>query len=123
MTEIADHFAPEGLRTRGTVIVVPGLSAAVDGVASDAPDGLTRPPVLVGSDLGAAGIAAPADPAGSGFRLVAGRCRPGRAARPRRAGRRRVGRRARRPLALSRHRSVLTLARLLARRLTEAVPG
>ena len=24
MTESADYFAPEGLRTRGTVIVVPG---------------------------------------------------------------------------------------------------
>jgi alpha-beta hydrolase superfamily lysophospholipase len=103
MTESADYFAPEGLRTRGTVIVVPGrgetpatyarfgsrlafdayrvrvigappagaanataflaeltrkLSEAVDGVASDAPDGLARPLVLVGSDLGAAGIAA-----------------------------------------------------------------
>jgi alpha-beta hydrolase superfamily lysophospholipase len=103
MASSADYFAPEGLRTRGTVIVVPGrgetpatyarfgsrlafdayrvrvigpptagaanatvflaelaqkLSAAVDGLASDAPDGLARPLVLIGSDLGAAGIAA-----------------------------------------------------------------
>jgi alpha-beta hydrolase superfamily lysophospholipase len=102
MTESADFFAPAGLRTRGTVLVVPGrgetaatyqrfgsrlafdayrvrvipppagagsaaafldqlaweLSAAVEGVAGDGPDGLARPLVLVGSDLGAAGIAA-----------------------------------------------------------------
>jgi alpha-beta hydrolase superfamily lysophospholipase len=103
MTEHADYFAPEGLRTRGTVIVVPGrgetpatyarfgsrlaydayrvrvtgpppagaanvtafldglakeLSDAVDGAASGAPQGLAHPLVLVGSDLGAAGIAA-----------------------------------------------------------------
>ena len=103
MTKHADYFAPEGLRTRGTVIVVPGrgetpatyarfgsrlaydayrvhiiepplpgaanvtaflgelarkLSDAVEGVASGTPDGVTRPLVLVGSDLGAAGIAA-----------------------------------------------------------------
>jgi hypothetical protein len=98
-----DYVAPEGLRTRGTVIVVPGrgetpavyarfgsrlaydayrvrvvdpldanpsdvaaflgeladrLSAAVADIASEQPDGLVRPLVLVGSDLGAAGIAA-----------------------------------------------------------------
>jgi alpha-beta hydrolase superfamily lysophospholipase len=103
MSSNADYFAPEGLRTRGTVIVVPGrgetpatyarfasrlafdayrvrvigppaagsanasaflaelaskLSAAVDGVAGDAPDRLARPLILVGSDLGAAAIAA-----------------------------------------------------------------
>jgi alpha-beta hydrolase superfamily lysophospholipase len=103
MTTSADYFAPEGLRTRGTVIVVPGrgetpatyarfgsrlafdayrvrvigapqagagnataflaelagkLSEAVDGVAGGARDGLVRPLVLAGSDLGAAGIAA-----------------------------------------------------------------
>ncbi|HEY3880884.1 MAG TPA: hypothetical protein VGM12_20015 [Trebonia sp.] len=34
------------------------LTAAVDGVAGGAPDGLARPLVLAGSDLGAAGIAA-----------------------------------------------------------------
>jgi alpha-beta hydrolase superfamily lysophospholipase len=98
-----DYAAPEGLRTRGTVIVVPGrgeapavyarfgsrlaydayrvrvvdavdggpadvavflreladqLSAAVAAVAAERADGLARPLVLVGSDLGAAGIAA-----------------------------------------------------------------
>ncbi|MCW2929366.1 MAG: alpha/beta hydrolase [Actinomycetia bacterium] len=103
MTIHADYFAPEGLRTRGTVIVVPGrgetpatyarfgsrlaydayrvriigppppgaanvtaflgglaqkLSDAVEGVANGTPHGLARPLVLVGSDLGAAGIAA-----------------------------------------------------------------
>jgi alpha-beta hydrolase superfamily lysophospholipase len=86
-----DYLAPDGVRTRGTVIVVPGrgetpgvyarfgarlasdayrvrvveapgtvadladrLADAVDGIA----DGLVRPLVLVGSDLGAATIAA-----------------------------------------------------------------
>lgn len=102
MTASADYFAPEGLRTRGTVIVVPGrgetpatyarfgsrlaydayrvrvigpparapdvtaflkelaqsLSTAVDGVAGGTPDGLPRPLVLAGSDLGAAAVAA-----------------------------------------------------------------
>jgi alpha-beta hydrolase superfamily lysophospholipase len=102
MTESADYFAPEGLRTRGTVIVVAGrgetpaayarfgsrlaydayrvrvieppaaaadvtaflaglarkLADAVASAASGTPDGLTRPLVLAGSDLGAAGIAA-----------------------------------------------------------------
>lgn len=103
MTYSTDHHAPEGLRTRGTVIVVPGrgetrasyarfgsrlahdayrvrvvdppaadpahvapfldalarrLSEAVEGVAAETPDGLPRPLVLVGSDLGAAGLAA-----------------------------------------------------------------
>ncbi len=102
MTQSADYFAPEGLRTRGTVIVVPGrgetpatyqrlgarlafdayrvrviappagagnaaafldqlardLSAAAGDVAGDVADGLPRPLVLIGSDLGAAGIAA-----------------------------------------------------------------
>jgi hypothetical protein len=100
---LADYRAPEGLRTRGTVIVVPGrgetpavyarfgsrlaydayrvrivhppdadpadataflrelahrLSAAIAGIAAERPDGLVRPLVLAGSDLGAAGIAA-----------------------------------------------------------------
>src|SRR6185437_2603315 len=99
MTTYADYFAPEGLRTRGTVIVVAGrgetpaayarfgsrlaydayrvrvigpppaaatflgalaqeLSDAVGDVASGTPEGLPRPLVLVGSDVGAAGIAA-----------------------------------------------------------------
>jgi hypothetical protein len=98
-----DYLAPAGLRTRGTVIVVPGrgespavyarfgsrlaydayrvrvedtldadpadvvaflrtlahrLSVAVAGMAAEHPDGLVRPLVLVGSDLGAAAIAA-----------------------------------------------------------------
>jgi alpha-beta hydrolase superfamily lysophospholipase len=98
-----DYLAPDGLRTRGTVIVMPGrgetpavyarfgsrlaydayrvrvvdppdagpadvaaflrsasdrLSAAVAGIAAEVPDGLVRPLVLVGSDLGAAAIAA-----------------------------------------------------------------
>ncbi|MFD7807949.1 alpha/beta hydrolase [Streptomyces cellulosae] len=96
-----DHFAPEGLRTRGTVVVVPGrgetratydrfgsrlaadayrvrvvdapavdagdlpgtlsrfaarLTAAVDGVRGE--DGTVRPVVVVGSDTGAALVAA-----------------------------------------------------------------
>ncbi|MEV0388174.1 alpha/beta hydrolase [Nonomuraea sp. NPDC050643] len=103
MTQSTDHHAPDGLRTRGTVIVVPGrgetratyarfgsrlaydayrvrvvdlpaadpaavapfldtltqrLSEAIDGIAAETPDGPPRPLVLVGSDLGAAGIAA-----------------------------------------------------------------
>ncbi|MFI7230418.1 alpha/beta hydrolase [Nonomuraea angiospora] len=103
MTHSGDYHAPDGLRTRGTVIVVPGrgetratyarfgsrlaydayrvrvvdlpaadpaavapfldalarrLSEAVDGIAAEAPDGLPHPLVLVGSDLGAAGLAA-----------------------------------------------------------------
>jgi alpha-beta hydrolase superfamily lysophospholipase len=103
MTQSTDYHAPDGLRTRGTVIVVPGrgetratyarfgsrlaydayrvrvvdlpaadpaavapfldalarrLSEAIDGIAAEAPDGLPRPLVLVGSDLGAAGLAA-----------------------------------------------------------------
>jgi alpha-beta hydrolase superfamily lysophospholipase len=98
-----DYLAPSGLRTRGTVIVVPGrgetpavyarfgsrlaydayrvrvvdppdadpadvaaflrsasdrLSEAVAGIAAEQPDGLVRPLVLAGSDLGAAAIAA-----------------------------------------------------------------
>ena len=98
-----DYVAPEGLRTRGTVIVVPGrgetpavyarfgsrlaydayrvrvvdavdagsadvavflrelahqLSVAIADVAAERADGLARPLVLVGSDLGAAAIAA-----------------------------------------------------------------
>jgi alpha-beta hydrolase superfamily lysophospholipase len=102
MTQL-DYRAPDGLRTRGTVIVVPGrgetaavyarfgsrlaydayrvrvvdpldagpagvaaflrelahrLSAAVAGVTAGGPEELVRPLVLVGSDLGAAGIAA-----------------------------------------------------------------
>ncbi len=96
-----DHFAPEGLRTRGTVVVVPGrgetratydrfgrrlaadayrvrvvdapavdggdlpatlsrfaarLTAAVEGAAGE--DGTVRPVVVVGSDTGAALVAA-----------------------------------------------------------------
>ncbi|GAA3615231.1 hypothetical protein GCM10022419_120620 [Nonomuraea rosea] len=103
MTQSTDHHVPDGLRTRGTVVVVPGrgetratyarfgsrlahdayrvrvvdlpaagpaavapfldalarrLSAAVEGIAAETPDGLPRPPVLVGADLGAAGLAA-----------------------------------------------------------------
>ncbi|MEU6721140.1 alpha/beta hydrolase [Nonomuraea sp. NPDC046802] len=103
MTQSSDHHVPDGLRTRGTVIVVPGrgetratyarlgsrlaydayrvrvvdlptadpaavapfldalarrLSEAVDGIAAETSDGLPRPLVLVGSDLGAAGLAA-----------------------------------------------------------------
>jgi alpha-beta hydrolase superfamily lysophospholipase len=102
MTQL-DYRAPDGVRTRGTVIVVPGrgetpavygrfgsrlaydayrvrvvdppvgapadvaaflrelahrLSTAVAGVAAGRPGELVRPLVLVGSDLGAAGIAA-----------------------------------------------------------------
>jgi alpha-beta hydrolase superfamily lysophospholipase len=98
-----DYFAPNGLRTRGTVIVVPGrgeghpaytrfgsrlaydayrvrvadlpdldpadvaafrrelaarLAEAVAEISAEAADGLVRPLVLVGSDLGAAAIAA-----------------------------------------------------------------
>jgi alpha-beta hydrolase superfamily lysophospholipase len=98
-----DYLAPDGVRTRGSVIVVPGrgetrgvyarfgarlaydayrvrvvelpdaspadtaafsreladrLADAVAGVADGQPGGLVRPLVLVGSDLGAAGIAA-----------------------------------------------------------------
>ncbi|MFC9959929.1 alpha/beta hydrolase [Streptomyces nigra] len=101
MSEHTDHFAPEGLRTRGTVLVVPGrgetrttydrfgrrlaadayrvrvldapeldaddltgtldrlaaqLGAAADGTATD--DGIVRPVVVVGSDTGAALVAA-----------------------------------------------------------------
>jgi alpha-beta hydrolase superfamily lysophospholipase len=103
MTQSTDYHVPDGLRTRGTVVVVPGrgetratyarfgsrlahdayrvrvvdlpaadpaadatfldalarrLSEAIDGIAAEAPDGLLRPLVLVGSDLGAAGLAA-----------------------------------------------------------------
>ncbi|GAA2884958.1 serine aminopeptidase domain-containing protein [Nonomuraea rubra] len=99
MTQNGDHHAPDGLKTRGTVIVVPGrgetratyarfgsrlahdayrvrvvdlpaagpafldalarrLSEAVAGIAAEYPDGLPRPLVLVGADLGAAGLAA-----------------------------------------------------------------
>ncbi|MGV9640535.1 alpha/beta hydrolase [Streptomyces sp. NPDC003514] len=101
MPEYTDHVAPEGLRTRGTVIVVPGrgetratyqrfarrlaadayrvrvidtpaidagdptgtldrfaahLTEAIDGTAAE--DGTVRPVVLVGSDTGAALVAA-----------------------------------------------------------------
>ncbi|MFC9842657.1 alpha/beta hydrolase [Streptomyces sp. NPDC060223] len=101
MTEYADHYGPEGLRTRGTVVVVPGrgetratygrfgrrlaadayrvrvvdapdigsddlsgsltrlgarLADAVEGTAAE--DGVVRPVVLVGSDTGAAAVAA-----------------------------------------------------------------
>ncbi|MEU6532196.1 alpha/beta hydrolase [Streptomyces sp. NPDC046928] len=101
MPEYTDHFAPEGLRTRGTVIVVPGrgetratyqrfgrrlaadayrvrvvdtpdldagdlpgtldrfaarLIEAIDGTAAE--DGTVRPVVVVGSDTGAALVAA-----------------------------------------------------------------
>lgn len=103
MTQNIDHVPPSGLRTRGTVIVVPGrgenhaeyvrlgsrlaydayrvrvvslpatepdhvagflgelaqvLSEASAALAAEAPDGLVRPLVLVGADLGAAGLAA-----------------------------------------------------------------
>ncbi|MFF1833415.1 alpha/beta hydrolase [Streptomyces sp. NPDC058231] len=101
MTDYTDHHGPEGLRTRGTIIVVPGrgetratytrlgrrlaadayrvrvtdapdidaddvtaslirfgaeLADAVDGAAAD--DGVVRPVVLVGADIGAVAIAA-----------------------------------------------------------------
>ncbi|MCX5242696.1 alpha/beta hydrolase [Streptomyces prunicolor] len=97
MTQYSDYFGPEGLRVRGTVLVVPGrgetrstyarfgkrlaadayrvrvidapdldtgdldglaarLSEAAEGTAVD--DGVVRPLVLVGSDSGAAAIAA-----------------------------------------------------------------
>lgn len=98
MTHTGDHHAPEGLRTRGTVIVVPGrgetratyarlgarlaydayrvrvvdpppatsvltalavrLTEAVEGIAAERRDGLPRPLVLVGADLGAAALSA-----------------------------------------------------------------
>ncbi|GAA2212613.1 hypothetical protein GCM10009850_080750 [Nonomuraea monospora] len=103
MTQSTDFHAPAGLRTRGTVIVVPGrgetratyarfgarlaadayrvrvvdlpdgdpseaepfldalarrLSEAVEGVAGEGADGLPRPLVLAGADLGAAALAA-----------------------------------------------------------------
>ncbi|MGX1303891.1 alpha-beta hydrolase superfamily lysophospholipase [Streptomyces albogriseolus] len=108
MPDHTDHFAPEGLRTRGTVVVVPGrgetraaydrfgrrlaadayrvrvvdapvvdtddlpgtldrfarvLAAAVDGVAGE--DGAVRPVVVVGSDTGAALVAALSGTAGA----------------------------------------------------------
>ncbi len=108
MSDHTDHFAPEGLRTRGTVVVVPGrgetraaydrfgrrlaadayrvrvvdapavdtddlpgtldrfarvLAAAVDGVAGE--DGAVRPVVVVGSDTGAALVAALSGTAGA----------------------------------------------------------
>ncbi|MDX3853644.1 alpha/beta hydrolase [Streptomyces sp. AK02-01A] len=100
MTEYTDHHGPEGLRTRGTIIVVPGrgetratyarfgkrlaadayrvrvidtpdfdtadptgslarfgarLADAVEGTAAE--DGVVRPVVLVGADIGAAAAA------------------------------------------------------------------
>lgn len=99
MTQTTDFHAPAGLRTRGTVVIVPGrgetaatyarfgarlaydayrvriaalppadesfldalsrgLAEAVEEVAAETPDGPPRPLVLVGSDLGAAGVAA-----------------------------------------------------------------
>ncbi|MEV4472380.1 alpha/beta hydrolase [Nonomuraea sp. NPDC049504] len=104
MTHTGDHHAPEGLRTRGTVIVVPGrgetratyarlgarltydayrvrvvdpppttsvltvlaaltalaaqLTEAVEGITAERQDGLPRPLVLVGADLGAAALSA-----------------------------------------------------------------
>ncbi|MEV4567856.1 alpha/beta hydrolase [Nonomuraea sp. NPDC049419] len=98
MTHTGDHHAPEGLRTRGTVIVVPGrgetratyarlgarlaydayrvrvvdpppatsvltglaaqLTEAVEGIAAEQQEGLPRPLVLVGADLGAAALSA-----------------------------------------------------------------
>lgn len=97
MTQYSDYFGPEGLRVRGTVLVVPGrgetratyarfgrrlaadayrvrvidapdldagdldglaarLNDAAEGTAVE--DGVVRPLVLVGSDSGAAAIAA-----------------------------------------------------------------
>lgn len=101
MTEYTDHYGPEGLRTRGTIVVVPGrgetratygrfgrrlaadayrvrvidapdidaddlpgsltrlgaqLADAVEGTAPE--DGVVRPVVVVGSDTGAAAVAA-----------------------------------------------------------------
>jgi alpha-beta hydrolase superfamily lysophospholipase len=103
MTQNTDYLAPDWLRTRGTVIVVPGrgetpasyarlgsrlaydayrvkvtelprtdpsavaaflgeldcaLSAAVAGLAAETADGLVRPLVVAGADLGAAGLSA-----------------------------------------------------------------
>lgn len=137
-----DHFAPEGLRTRGTVVVVPGrgetratydrfgsrlaadayrvrvvdapavdmrrparhplrfaarLTAAVDGARGE--DGTVRPVVVVGSDTGAALVAALYGTAGASVAGCpgGGGGRPGGPPRPGARRRGHLGRRTRRP--------------------------